>query len=724
MIDSNITFQQAYELHQQRRHIDALKLYSKILKSFPNHLGALTMFGMLSIERSSNLEGIKSLEKSLKIDPMQFWAVNALGVGYLNLKQYKIALTHFLRAIEIKIDFVDAYFNLGKTYRLLNRFNDSLEAYSQCLRLNSLYAEAYLNRGNVYLEDLDDPILALEDFDQFLKLIPGSFFGYSNKGNALNSLRRFDEAVDCFDHAIMLKPDYAEAYVNKGNALNSLRRFDEAVDCFDHVIMLKPDYAEVYVTKGIQLIKQGSSSEALFCFRKAFEIKPNIDYLLGHLLSAKMALCDWDGFEHLLEKVKKGCKENKKIISPLALMGIIDAPDLHKNAAHVFSRYEYDIKITNNEFVIRNKPRTKVRLGYFSADYHNHPVLQVTRDIYKHHDKDRFEVYAFSFGIDVESEYKNEIFPYLDKFIDVSDLSDEDVAKLSRDMEIDIAINLNGYTQNERTSIFAHRAAPVQINYLGFPGTMGVDYIDYIIADKVVLPEMSQKYYNEDVLYLPNTFFPNVEYVDFSKTGFDRRDFGLPEDGFVFCTFNNVWKITPEMFELWMKILNAVPGSVLWFSKPNQTAEENLYQEAERKGINRDRLIPAPRLPDITNHFSRIQCADLFLDTFPYGGHTTASDMLRAGIPIVTLIGQSFASRVAASMLSQLGLNELITSSKEEYRALAIDLATNPNKLAMFRDKLSTSVRSSTLFDSKQYTRDLEGIYKRVLASPTKPISN
>ena len=340
MIDSNLTFQQAYQLHQQGRHVDALKLYSKIIKTSPNHLGALTMFGMLSIECSNNLEGIKCLEKSLKMDPKQFWAENALGVGYLNLNQYNIALRHFLRAIETKNDYVDAYFNLGKTYRLLNHFHDSVLSYTKCLSFTSSYADAYLNRGNIYLEGLDSPLLALQDFEQFVKLIPGSFFGYSNKGNALKSLKRYEEAIECYDRSIVLKPDYVEAYVNKGNALNSLKRYEEAVECFDHAIILKPDYAEVYVSKGMQLSRNGSIDEALDCFGKAFALKPEIDYLVGHCLSTKMSLCDWDDFESLLTQVKRGCKENRKVISPLALMGLLDAPNLHQNAAHIYSQYE------------------------------------------------------------------------------------------------------------------------------------------------------------------------------------------------------------------------------------------------------------------------------------------------------------------------------------------------------------------------------------------------
>jgi predicted O-linked N-acetylglucosamine transferase (SPINDLY family) len=548
MINSNITFQQAYQLQQNGQSVEALRLYSKILKCSPNHLGALSMFGMLSVERSNYLEGISSLEKSLKLDPMQYWAINALGVAYLNLDQYSIAVKCFLNAIRIKIDYADAYFNLGKTYRKLKKFNESIAAYTNCLNYKRFYADAYLNRGNVYLEDLSCPIIALEDFDQYIKLKPDSPYGYSNMGNALMRLKNYPEALKSYDLALNYNPDYPEVYFHKGEILSELGQYEDA----------------------------------LICFSTAYKLKPSFDYLLSHIIRIKLVLCDWNGIEPLIKSARKGLNELRGTILPLVLMSISDSLDFNQKTAKILSKLEHEIKMEPLEEIPKSYSHSKIRIGYFSADYNNHPVMQVSKDIYRHHNKDLFEIYAFSFGPEDFSGYRREIISYFDKFIDVSDLSDLDVAKLSREMEIDIAVNLNGYTKNERTKIFAYRAAPVQINYLGFPGTMGVDYMDFIIADEFVIPRSSQNYYDEKVLYLPNTFFPNTEIAVFPTNQKNPDKFGLPQDSFIFCTFCNVSKFTPEIFSLWMSILMEVPNSVLWFTKSNEIAEENLYKEAAK----------------------------------------------------------------------------------------------------------------------------------------------
>jgi predicted O-linked N-acetylglucosamine transferase (SPINDLY family) len=349
-------------------------------------------------------------------------------------------------------------------------------------------------------------------------------------------------------------------------------------------------------------------------------------------------------------------------------------------------------------------------VGYFSADFHNHATGYLMAELFELHDKSQFELVGLSFGPIANDEMRQRLEKSFDQFIEVGRKSDVEVARLSRDLNIDIAVDLKGFTQDARTGIFAHRAAPIQLNYLGYPGTLGADYMDYIIADRTLIPLESQSCYTEKVVYLPNSYQVNDRKRLISDRQFTRQELGLPENGFVFCCFNNNYKILPATFEGWMRILKAVEGSVLWLFQVNAWAVDNLKKEAEKQGIAPDRIVFAEWLP-LPEHLARHRQADLFLDTFPYNAHTTTSDALWAGLPVLTLMGRSFASRVAASLLNAVGLSELITSTQEKYEALAIELALNPNKLADIKLKLANNRMTTPLFDTLCFTKHLEAAY-------------
>ena len=362
------------------------------------------------------------------------------------------------------------------------------------------------------------------------------------------------------------------------------------------------------------------------------------------------------------------------------------------------------------EKISKLSPHQRIRIGYFSADFHNHPVAFLMAELFERHDRSKFELIAFSFGPDTDDDIRRRLKVAFDKFIDVRNMSDRDVALLARSLEIDIGVDLKGFTEDARTNIFAMRAAPIQVNYLGYPGTMGADYIDYLIADPMLIPASHQSHYTEKIVYLPNSYQPNDRKRQISDKAFTRSELGLPQQGFVFCCFNNNYKITPDVFDSWMRILAHVEGSVLWLLEDNEIAARNLKKEASVRGIDPDRLVFAPRMA-LADHLARHRMADLFLDTLPYNAHTTASDALWAGLPVLTQIGETFAGRVAASLLNAVHLPELVTTTRDDYEALAIELATNPAKLASIKQKLADNRLTTPLFDTELFTKHIEAAY-------------
>ena len=422
-----------------------------------------------------------------------------------------------------------------------------------------------------------------------------------------------------------------------------------------------------------------------------------------------MKICSWSGLAESLENISKKVVSNEKVATPFSLLALNDDALLHKKSSEIYvqSRYPFNPVL---ETILKRPQGQKIRVGYFSADFHNHATANLMAELFELHDKSQFELVGFSFGPITNDEMRQRLEKSFDQFIEVANKSDIEIAQLSRDLNIDIALDLKGFTQDARTGIFAHRAAPIQVNYLGYPGTMGADYIDYIIADKTLIPPELQSHYSEKVISLPNSYQVNDRQRIISDKQFTRQELGLPENGFVFCCFNNNYKILPATFEGWMRILRAVEGSVLWLLQDNSWVVENLKKEAEKQDIVPDRLVFSERLP-LPEHLARHSQADLFLDTAPYNAHTTTSDALWVGLPVLTLMGRSFASRVAGSLLNAVGLSELITGTQEEYEALAIELAMNPNKLEDIKLKLANNRMTTPLFDTLSFAKNIEAAY-------------
>jgi len=648
----------AKKIAKKGEHEEAQKLYTTILEASPDNQEAKN--GLLALEQSKD-----------KLSPP-----NA------------------------EIQSVFALYNNGQIQEALDSVETLTKDYPNEPLLYNISGVCYKAIGQ-----LD---VAVKSFEKALAIKPDYADAHNNLGIALKELGQLDAAVKSYEKALALKPDYAEAHNNLGNALTDLDQLDAAVKSFEKALTLNPDYAYAHNNIGVTLKELDRLDEALASYERAYYLKPEIDFLLGGLLDTKMHLCIWDDLANRLDELTNKVNNGEKVLNPFVTLSLIDDPEIQRKTTEIYANDKYP----QNHFLpkIERYPKhEKIRIGYFSADFGNHPVSYLTAELYEMHDRERFEIHAFSFGPNSETKMTLRIKAGVDHFHDVRTMSHKAVAMLARSVEIDIAVDLGGYTANCRTEIFAMSAAPIQISYIGYLGTMAADYMDYLIADRTLIPEKNQKYYSEKIAYLPS-YQVNDSKQSLPATVSTRQDVGLPEAGFVFCCFNNTYKITPTTFDSWGRILEQVDNSVLLIYIARESAKTNLTKEIALRGIDPSRLIFAERLPK-PEYLARYRVADLFLDTLPYNAGTTASDALRMGLPVLTCIGHSFASRVAASLLNAVNLPELITTTQEQYESVAIELATNPEKLKIIKDKLVDNLPTAPLYDTPLFARHLESAY-------------
>ena len=535
---------------------------------------------------------------------------------------------------------------------------------------------------------------------------------YYNRGNAFKELMRYPEAIEDYKQAIKLNPDSPENYYNCGLLYHVMNNFNEAENAYRLAISLQPNYPEAFNNLGIIFKLQGQFEKALNAFQQALILKPDFVFLHGLAIHTQLHVCQWQGLAAQITSLAQRITNCEKVTPPFPLLTLIDDPGLQLSAAQTFNAHEFPATDALGELVT-HPTHDKVRIGYFSADFHNHATAYLMAELFEATDPSRFEVYGFSFGPNKQDEMRQRIANTFHSFIDVANHSDHQVAAMSRKLGIDIAVDLKGYTKDSRTGIFAARCAPIQVSYLGYPGTMGAPYIDYLIADHTLIPEQSQRHYSEKIVYMPHSYQANDSQRQISNRIFTRAELGLPALGFVFCCFNNSYKIMPQTFDSWMRILKAVNGSTLWLLHDNPQTVKNLKQQAQRRGVEPERLIFAPRMP-LPEHLARHRVADLFLDTLPCNAHTTASDALWAGLPVLTLAGESFAARVAASLINAVGLPELVTTNQDQYEALAVRLANDPQQLTHLRQTLAKNRTTSSLFDGKRFAKNLGKAYQRM----------
>ena len=527
-------------------------------------------------------------------------------------------------------------------------------------------------------------------------------------GSALQAAGRPTDALIAYDNAILLNPQSTEALLNSGVLLRESFRHQEALDRFQRVLAYEPDHEGALVNSAIILTEFKRSEEAIQAFEKLLKLNPHYEWGQGLLAYERLHVCDWTDFHASAQQMVEGIKAGRKTCKSLPLMAFSDDACAHQISAKLFGeRFPPQSPLWKGERY-RHK---KIRLAYVSPDLREHPVGHLMAGIFEHHDKNRFETIAISLGIDDQSRLRARMLNCFDRFIDARMMMSRQIAELMREMEIDIAVDLAGYTADSRTDVFAHRPAPVQVNYLGYPGTLGVPYMDYIIADRHVIPEDHQRFYDEKVVYLPDAYLPTDAGLKIADRTPTRAECGLPDDGVVFCSFSHDYKINPPLFDIWMRLLQQVPGSVLWLMSRGDAAQSHLRNEAAQRGIDPSRLVFASRVPMVEDHLARYRQADIFLDTHPYNAHTTAADALMAGLPVVTFMGGAFPARVAASLLHAIGMPELVADSPEAYEALALKLAQDSSLRQSLRAKLAVNQTSHALFDTERFCRNMEAIY-------------
>jgi len=688
--------------------VEAEQLCRQIINAKRDLFDALHLLAVVQSRLGKKDTALASYDRALAVRPDSAEALFNRGWTLHELKRFAEALASYDRALEVRPDSAEVLSNRGVTLYTLKRFVDALASYDRALALQPDYAEALCNRG-LALHELKRFEEALASYDRALTVRPDSAEALSNRGNTLQELKRFEEALASYDRALTLRPDYAAALSNRGNTLKELKRFEEALASYDRALAVRPDSAEAHSNRGVTLYTLKRFEEALASYDRALAMKPDDAHALSGIADCVNKLCNWRRTTDVADKVIAQILEKKSIIYPFTLLGYSGDPSLQLQCAR---NYVADRVPTLSPTlwagpIWRNN---KVRVAYLSADFHQHATAYLMAELFELHDRSRFEIIGVSYGIDDKSEMRKRLVAAFDQFHDVLRKSDEEVAKLLHDLRIDIAIDLKGYTQDFRFGILAYRPAPIQASYLGFPGTIGAEFIDYIIADKTVAPFEHQVFYTEKIVHLPDCYQVNDTKRRIAERTPTRQETGLPDNGFVFCCFNNNWKITPDIFRVWMRLLHVVEGSVLWLLGDNKSAERNLRMEAQACGIDPARLVFASRLP-LEGHLARHRVADLFLDTLPVNAHTTASDALWAGLPVVTRLGESFAGRVAASLLNAVGLSELVTHSIEDYAALALRLAKDPSLLAGYRNQLAKNRLTHPLFDTDRFRRHIEASY-------------
>ena len=729
-------------LAQSGRYSEAVTCYDRALALRPNIAEVFSNRGNALEALMRYDEALTSHDRALALKPDHAQAHNNRATLLATLKRHDEALLGFDRALTLKPDYPEAHNNRGNALSALGRHEEALTSYDRALALKADYAEAINNCG-IALSALDRHEEALTRFDQALALAPNYAVGWYNRGNALSALRRYEEALASYDRALVLAPDYAEANDNRGNALLRLNRPEEALASIEHAlalnpvsaathnnhgsalttlkqheaaltsydraIALNPDFADAHSNRGNTLKDLRRHDEAQASFERALAIDPeHIDASVG-IAEVVISVCDWAHTGPLAQELAERVRAGKPTVAPFTLLAYCDDPALHAECAKTFVADRMPVK---PKPLWRGSParHDRIRVAYLSADFHRHATAYLIAELFELHDRARFETVGISFDLGDSSDVRRRLVNSLDAFHDVRTLSDHEVAKLLHELEIDIAVDLKGHTGDSRLGIFAHRGAPIQASYLGYPGTVGADCLDYVVGDPVVTPFEHAPFYVEKIVQLPDCYQVNDRKRAIATHVPSRQEVDLPPAGFVFCCFNNNYKITVPLFDVWMRLLHAVPGSVLWLLRDNDGAERNLRREAEARGVDPERLVFAGR-SGLAEHLARHRLADLFLDTLPYNAHTTASDALWAGVPVVTCQGNAFAGRVGASLLRAVGLPELVTTSLADYEALALRLAREPALFDGYRRRLAGNLETCALFDTDKFRRHIETAY-------------
>jgi protein O-GlcNAc transferase len=735
--------QQALGLIHGGQLPQAEALCRQVLVREPKNFNALQLLGHVALQRRDYPAAAQCLTAALSIDPANATVHSNLSVALLALRRWREALECCDRALVRKPQYPEAHCNRGNALCALDRPGDALASYDQAIslsprfydahagRTNALLAlkhydealatgdralqiaprsiEAWCLRGTVLLK-LKRPEAALESFDRALSLAPDSAEAFNNRGTALRDLRRPADALTAYEHALRLRPEFAEVWCNVANIGLDAGKYQEALEHCERALGIQPDFLDALNIRGTALRVLKRYEEAASTYERILGLAPRYGQALSFLLSARANLCNWSDRAEQAARIIERVGAGESASSPHAFLWISDSAEAQLQCASMYCAEQFPSAAP----LYRGERyrHERLRVAYLSADFYDHPVAHLIAGVLERHDRRRFETIGVSLHRDSTAGAMHvRMQQAFDHFYDASGAGDREVALRLKEREIDIAVDLTGHTRGGRLGILAFRPAPVQINYLGFTGTSGAPYVDYLIGDGVAIPGGEENYFSERIVRMPHSFLPNDGGQPIAGETPSRRDLGLPEAGFVFCAFNNTYKLNPVMFDIWMRLLKETPGSVLWLRGGEGPLRANLTREARVRGVDAERLVFAPRIPAMDAHLARYRQADLFLDTLPYGAHATARDALWAGLPVLTCMGNAFATRVAASLLTAADLPELITSNLEQYAERALTLANSSSSLAELRAKLAHQRATLPLFDTDLYRQHLEWAY-------------
>jgi protein O-GlcNAc transferase len=715
-------FERAGALHAQGQLDRAAQLYRAILQARPGHVGSLHNLAILCFQTGRYDDAVALAREVVCLSPGLAVAHNTLAVAFRRLGRLAEAEACCREALRLAPDYAEAHNTLGDVLTALRRCGEAEACCREALRLAPDYAEAHNNLGAALL-GLGRPEDAERCCREALRLKPANAAALNNLGNVLLARGRLGEAEACCHEAVRLQPGSAEAHINLAIVLIALGRAKEAERCCREALRLNPGNSDAIHNLGIALSLQEQLREALAYEATAYRAVrsgqavasgPDDDDAIGCWFYIRQSICDWSDYLADEAIVRNGFGGQPTPGGALRLLGYSSTPaEQLAYARRVAARFA----VSGDAMFRRWTPRqsSRIRIGYLSAKFHMHPLGSLIAGLIEHHDRRRFEVIAYAFDADDGSPIRRRLADAFDRFVDITEMPDRDAAQRIHADAIDILVDLHGWDDwgGLRAKVLAYRPAPIQVNYLGYPATTGADFIDYIISDRFVIPPDQHRYFSEKVIYLPDCYQCNDDQREVAKRTPSRRECGLPERGFVFCCFNNSWRINPIIFDIWMRLLRATPESVLWLYEANPFMKANLAREAQARGIACERLVFAPRLPH-PEHLARYRLADLFLDTLPYNAHTTASEALWVGLPLLTCAGSTSVGRVAGSLLRAVGLPELVTTSLEEYEAVASRLAQDAELLARLRARLAANRRTWPLFDTVRYARSLEAAYRNM----------
>lgn len=695
------------------RSSEAITACRRVAELAPDDAANLRRLAVLMSQRRSPDVAISLLERSLEIEPNSARALNNLGNLLIEVGRPGEAVPILQRALAIQPDYPPALNNCGNALTRLNRFEDAIRLYEHALALNERFLEAQMNLAGA-LETANRFAAALTAFTRAVELDPTHAPAHAGRARALTATGEDLEAIAAYRQALQLNPQDPTGFVQMGQLMLAHGFFTTAHSAFSAALELLPGSLAAEAGRVKALLALNRHEEAIPAIAALRRMAPDNDYLQGHQLHAQLQCADWRDYGPESRDITERVRRGERADLPMSFIAYNESAADQYACAATFTAD----RLPAGTVCVRRPARAHgaiLRIAYLSPDFRDHPVAQLMAGVIEAHDKSRFEIYAFSAGPDDGSETRRRIKGAFDHFEEVAAISDLRLAERMAELSIDIAVDLAGHTMGSRTLALARRPAPLQVAYLGFPGTLGAEFIDYIIADRHVIPESAEHSYAEKVIHLPDSYLPGV-LAPAAERQISRAAAGLPAGGFVYCCFNAPYKISPAVFDVWMRILTAVPDSIAWLRDAPAVVKKNLAKEAERRGVDSARLIYAPKLPTLSDHFARLGLADLFLDTSPYNAHTTASDALAAGVPLLSLCGKTFAARVATSLLHACGLEQLSVATAEEYERLAIELAMNPQRLAELKRRLLWMRESGPLFDTPRHCRHLEAAYEAIWA--------